>query len=167
MLRGLSSLVESSSIIFEGTVTRVLPPVEIGPPPGEEAEDEEYSCKWVSIGKVVKVDKYLKKPLNWEKDEVVVREVGSEKKIDSKVEIIEHGISPLKVGDKVILFLPLWNESTILQKYYIKRDRVFHEDFPGMSMSLSKFEAEVEKEIKKFEEIWMEKWKRKMKTYFP
>ncbi|MDI6822648.1 MAG: hypothetical protein QMD66_07375 [Actinomycetota bacterium] len=92
MIRGLSSLVESSSIILEGTVTRVLPPVEIGPPSGEEAEYEEYGDKWVSIGKVVKVDKYLKKPLNWEEDEVVVREVGSEKKIDSKVEIIEHRI---------------------------------------------------------------------------
>lgn len=149
----LPTLTKESDVIVLGTVEKVLPAMEkeikivVGEEAAEEARrrgEEDFTIvedkkaaeeikkegkllRRVYTDKVVKVDEYIRNPQT--QKEIIVREEGG--KIGNKTWLIA-GQTPLKVGDRVILFLSKTSGAYSIiggpqGKYYVQGDRAISE----------------------------------------
>ncbi|MDI6689467.1 MAG: hypothetical protein QME54_03485 [Actinomycetota bacterium] len=164
-------IVKESDIIIKGKVVEILPSVEEKPVIVTSEEDakkaaekgetcifivsnekeKEAAKRYSSIiytDKIIKVEKYLKNPQS--KNKIIVREEGG--KIGDK-EVVVAGITPLKLGDYIILFLkkiPVKNVYFIKGgpqgQYFIQKDLAVCKGIE--TKKVSELEAEIKDPLK-------------------
>lgn len=103
---------------------------------------------FIYTDKIIQVDEYLKNPLG--QDKIIVKEMGGKL---GNATLVLAGEVPLKVGDKVLLFLQKSSENKYMilggpqGKYHIKNNLATNED-KELNKKLETLESEVKTHLK-------------------